>query len=175
MLKKITFAAMVVLAALMVKADWLYWQVDVSEGVNASVSSFSAAAFYVEDGSGNKTMLFGPAWADDTDLATGDYTGTKISGPLEIDLSGYSTDQYTFFVEMLNYAAETESFTSAGEGYRWSYTELTSSGYTSAGRLDTPSFATGGLNMGSPTPEPTSGILILIGGAMLALRRRRQV
>ena len=42
---------------------------------------------------------------------------------------------------------------------------LTSSGYTSIGGGSTPD--------PSGVPEPTSGLLLLVGGAMLALRRRR--
>ncbi|MBR4652032.1 MAG: PEP-CTERM sorting domain-containing protein [Kiritimatiellae bacterium] len=45
----------------------------------------------------------------------------------------------------------------------------TGSGFTTAGDK----FPTAGWSGGSNVPEPTSGLLLVLGGAMLALRRRR--
>ena len=86
------------------------------------------------------------------------------------DLGTYGSSDYSFFVELLNNSG-TSVFTQASPV---SYDSLVSSGYVSATALSVPAAAlTGGFN-GASVPEPTSGVLLLIGGAMLALRRRRR-
>ena len=113
-------------------------------------------------------MLFRSA--SDFDDATG--TGTQLAMQ-QTDISAYTGSQYSFFVEMVNYAANPETIT---KGATYSYQNLVDAGYVSFGADDVTAVtmaATSG-NMGSAVPEPSSGLLLLIGGAMLALRRRRQ-
>lgn len=166
MMKKITVAVAIAFAAVFAKADFLFWQV-------SDVGEFSMASLSVQ-ANGQVLEELEAVGAEGVDFESV-FTGTT-TGLQQTDISAYSGSQYTFFVEMLTYNAGTDSFTSNGTGYRWTYDELVSSGYISAGGISTPDLAAfGGLNMGSPVPEPTSGILLLVGGALLSLRRRRAV
>lgn len=85
------------------------------------------------------------------------------------DLGTYGDSSYSFFVELIN-ASGSPVYTQKAAT---SYDNLLSSGYVSASALDRPTGAVSGGFNGASVPEPTSGVLLLIGGAMLALRRRR--
>lgn len=85
------------------------------------------------------------------------------------DLRTYGDSRYSFFVELINASGSLVYTQKAAT----SYDNLLSSGYVSASALDRPTGAVSGGFNGASVPEPTSGVLLLIGGAMLALRRRR--
>lgn len=146
-----------------VSADTLYWQIDTSSAGDRGYSGDAAyAALYV-------TTVEGKG---DTAAAT----TTRLDGYYDLsegttfttELGDYGGSQYSFFVELLN--ASGDSWTQ----YTSTYDNLVSSGYVSTSPLSVPTQAlSGGMN-GAAVPEPTSGVLLLIGGAMLALRRRRR-
>ena len=151
--------------------------------VVASVMMFASAAsagtlyWQVDDDSGNIGVEL---WMVDTTKSEGDegyktsFTDGLIDAPTGIqqaDITNYTGDQYLFFVELYNYASNTST-----EGYKWGYQDLVSSGYVAFGATDFPTVsanAAAHTNFGN-VPEPSSGLLLLMGGAMLALRRRRQ-
>lgn len=166
-MKLITKLAVVVAVGLMtsaVSAGTLYWQVTSDTGVD-----FSVARLVVSDGT-TTTYLPNSDGILATDFDAGTGTGTYLTMQ-QTDISSYTADTYSFYVEMINYVTDAQT-----QGATYSYQDLLSAGYVSFGADDVTAVtiaATAG-NMGSPIPEPSSGLLLLMGGAMLALRRRRQ-
>lgn len=141
-------------------ADILYWQVP--------------AGAYVEQRFGTDygyTKLYAMVNGDEVSLNQGgwsyapsmhDATPAQVA---EADFSGISPD--SFFVEYYNYENQV-----LGHSHTFSLASLAKSGYVSAGG-NPPTVATG---VWTPTfiiPEPTSGMLMLLGFAGLALRRKR--
>ena len=158
---KVAAVAFAALVAVTAKADALYWQVD--EG--STTESFQYAILNVTDGT-TATRLAG-ASAEGT--APNQYVSLQNT-----DISSYASSGYSFFVELANY--NNGSWEVVTSGTPVIYDNLVSGGYVAT------SFQQGlnisrGYNLGAgaaAVPEPTSGLLLLIGGAMLALRRRRQ-
>lgn len=156
--KKLVLLTVVAVGALVGRADALYWMVDTT----------ADNAWYTGSGDWAYAQVFAKDANGGTfELGDGSFL-EKGSGPILADLLAYGDSTYSFFVELYNSSGER-----VHTGFDFSYDSLLKSGYVSTGGVQTPSFlATGGWN-GAAVPEPTSGVLLLIGGAMLALRRRR--
>ncbi len=155
-------AGALLLAGASASAGTLYWQVTAAEN-----QTFQEAWLVAENKStGNQTYLEGT----DSDGASPSTTPL-----MQTDLDGYESDAYLFFVEMSNYNSDTQEYDTVATGYKYGYQDLVSSGYVATGAIDvnTVIAAASAANFAS-VPEPSSGLLLLIGGAMLALRRRRQ-
>lgn len=165
-MKRFLLSALAVAAAASLRASTLYWQVS-DQGAG---NEFSYARVRATQTPGGDGTVVASAVADGVTDQTG--TGTQVS-PVVSDLGSTDYSGYYFYVEMVNYA-DGSSTRSVNKDYPWSYSQLVSSGYISTGNsVATPSaFASGALDGGS-VPEPTSGMLLLMGGALLALRRRR--
>ena len=165
-MKKLVCLACAAVLGLVASADTLYWQVDTSaDNAYAPIKNqtFSYAKLYATDGTTTTELASVAAEADG-----------KTMKPTLTDLGVYGSNTYSFYVELLNYA-NGESTSVYTQPYASTYNELVSAGYVSTQAMATPEgFALGGFN-GAAVPEPTSGVLLLIGGAMLALRRRRRM
>ena len=164
-----TFAVILSMAVLPSLADVeaLYWQV--TSDMNPTPIQFQAAAMVAEDGSGNKVYLNdsnGNAWQ----AANNDKTTTESIASIWNDT--YASG-YTFYIELMNYDNGnwyTAGTIDKGTG-NWSYDDIKANIFSSSSMA---------MNLATPLksgtahiPEPTSGLLMLVGGALLALRRRR--
>lgn len=162
MFKKLVACSAVSAMALFASADVLYWQVESPD----ADATFTAANLYVTGGGlSSPVQLESVAPFDDTPGTMTDLTQT--------DLGSYGSSDYSFYVELANY---TGASLTDNKAYTWSYNELVSAGYIATNPFDSSAAASAASagNLGSPTPEPTSGMLLLIGGSLLALRRRRR-
>lgn len=156
-MKKITLAVAVLLA-LVSQADYIYWMVE-----SNPANGYQWDTAYLKQQNGDTvTQLGSLTWAD-------------AQGYLEDEAYAYSTlganyTEATFFIELWNsskFAARSEAQTYAQVknnifgGNPMSPVAAAASGFMPAG---------GTYNV----PEPTSGLLFLIGGMLLGLKRRRQ-
>lgn len=147
-----------------------------------AVSSASAGTLYWQV-TADSNKQFDEAWLVATDGNTTDYLDNRASDgqnpsstPLtQTSLDGYEGDAWSFYIEMCNYNSVDDEYTTVATSQSYSYQDLVTAGYVATGFADANSVMTAaaGANMGA-IPEPSSGLLLLMGGAMLALRRRRQ-
>ena len=157
-ISKFAVAAAVMLFASAASAGTLYWQVDGSD-LGESEDGWGAELWMLDKTDNSKTSL-------------SDGLIDAPTGVQQADITSYTGDQYLFYVELVNYSTGTST-----DGYKWSYGDLVSSGYVATDFRDSPTaYANAGAHsiFTNNVPEPSSGLLLLMGGAMLALRRRRQ-
>ena len=162
-ISKVAVAAAVMLFASAASAGTLYWQVD-------NVDDFADQLGASTEGYGAELLMYNKETKETTSLTDG-YTIDAPTGIQQADITSYTGDQYLFFVELVNYSTGAST-----EGYKWSYNDLYSSGYVAIDARDIPTVSANAGAHGNfaNVPEPSSGLLLLVGGAMLALRRRRQ-
>lgn len=157
---KVLVVASTFLVAFTVNAGTLWWQVD----AGTTDQAFTMAILNVEGGN-----LAGPqriAGANAEGTAPDQYVAVQNT-----DISNYSSSDYSFFVELVNGTVDNV----VTKGASVNYTDLQQ--YIATGFMDGSALAAG-FNMwagAAAIPEPSSGLLLLMGGAMLALRRRRQM
>ena len=179
-MKKVVVMGLAVLAAVVANAASINWKTSLSGGAVYSDSSTvlaSGTAYLIDASVLSQAKLAsaiegGKSFADVTSgktLANAAVSAGKINNTFATD-SYAAGDSVNFYVVVLNgnnyYASESVAATVKGVGDTTVQFKLTA-GTKAAGAWKD---ATG---TGGGVPEPTSGLLLLVGGAMLALRRRR--
>jgi len=162
-LLKSLLASTALLLASSASAGTLYWQASTESG-----DTFDYALLVAEDKTtGTKTTLDA--------LASQESGNSTLVTQTSLD-SLADPEAYLFYVEMVNYTGGDPAYEVVDTGYKYGYGDLVSSGYVATGAIDANTARANALNgnMGSHIPEPSSGLLLLMGGALLALRRRRQ-
>ena len=166
-MKKILLFLAIATWGAIASADYLFWMV-AEDYADESYSDYSATlyAFKANDESVSPVALdtanhsaIAAAWDDDPVV------------PFGADLATY-TEGWSYYVELTN-----GSKTLSNKDYAVSYGS-TAEQYINRGGLSVPSGLTGGFGSQTGTynvPEPTSGLLFLVGGMLLGLRRKRRV
>lgn len=158
MKKLLTFVVLAV-AGIAANAGYLYWQAPTT--TPDGISSYNYATLWTStDGSkytaindGGSTLYFDATTANDTDVGNATY----------------------FYIELVNYDSVT--FTSVGQSGKEhviTYGDL-SGAYHSALATDLTKMAAWVGSSYHAVPEPTSGLLMLMGFAMLGLKRKKEV
>lgn len=179
------FTLLVAMCCLSAKADeqLLWWLVTADDtvedwyGSESTVAAIGAtdARLRVMDSGGNATYLDFYVWDDDGE---GNITQVKLDGingtfiPVEAwaDVSGYTSAEYSFAVELGNFV-NGEWVTTLVNSEPVPYNNMQSHiGSWSDIQSDLTSYW---IPSSYSVPEPSSGLLMLIGGVLLALRRRK--
>ncbi len=161
-LKMILAVALMSVALDGLQAGTLLWQ------VNNNPQNYNYAALIAKNGENEEYVEL--VDADGNKFSPSVYTAPATSsgtGVQYADVSSYNSD-WSFYVEMLNY--ENGEWEQGWTGPTMSYDSL--SGYISDGGI-----SAGSVNVWTASvtiPEPTSGLLLLVGGSLLALRRKRR-
>lgn len=170
------------------QAEVIYWMGDASKN---QIDFVYAHVGVVKNGDMDNVICYlnFPDGATEEDPITGEII--PLSGKSELgcmddymtgaswaDISNYTSNEYGFFVEIMNYGKpNTDPFGEdrwfvAGHSNVSSYQDLVSAGHVYANSLSTPNLSAAW----APTvmiPEPSGALMILLGLAALNLRRRR--
>lgn len=172
-MKRIFTALFVAAASYVASADLLYWMIDQSNSDPAiefsyarivAVSDTTGETQYLTIGDNGSQYLA----ANGVNGQTEPYVGTA-TGVTHTDLSGLSSTDYSFFIEL--YSMATGQEVKVGQSEIAAYSQLTASIYEQG--LGLPSLEKAWNPTITNVPEPTSGVLMLFGLAALGLRRRR--
>lgn len=166
-IRKVLFACMAVAACLSLRADILYWYVDSpSEDESTFMTAYNTAKEKLGDGTLSVGLYQGDSLLQKIGLEVSD-DGSIVSSGLFAIQSSVETDKAFRWEIMAN---ATSYFTSGTVTYS---DLLAASAITSLPLDNYTAYNVAGLTW-TAVPEPTSGLLLLVGGALLALRRRRR-
>ena len=176
-MKKLIVAAAVVCAAVFAQAATVNWTISgvKAEGNTSPTAGWAVMAFYTEAGAGSDAIVSAINSKTAGSLAF-DTQALKVSmskgkyGPADVAVAGLDTSKnYDFYFVVFNDADATKATAYAMESaLDKSYSGMDAK-YAVGGAF---SSSTAWSPISSGVPEPTSGLLVLLGVAGLALRRR---
>ena len=193
-MKKILFGLSIAVAAMSSQASYLYWQVtDTTVTADTCLSKLASdeTASYVArlragtagtDASTFSTYMDNGTFAEgvqNTGFALGTFNqpvslSVADGGAMKVDLGTIAADSTTqmYYVEILKWDSVNNAFTQVAVSQMQSYADLSESGYVGNELIDIPSIKVWA-GTSYAAPEPTGGMLVMMGLAFLGLKRRR--
>ena len=163
-MKKLVVMFAAVVFATVASADVLYWMVTEDKYTGGDVNVY--AVYTGEPPAG--PHLVGTATASQVADAL-DYVDPADAQPFQADVGSYVGAGWSYYIELV---------TSDTVLSRVTWEQATTAGYLSSGAMSVPTGINGATAFGGAAanvPEPTSGLLFVIGGMLLGLKRKRQV
>lgn len=193
-MKKILLGLSIAVAAMSSQASYLLWQVtDTVVAGDACLSTLASdeTASYVtrlragesgKDASTFSTYMDDGTFAagvQDTGFALGTFNqaaslSVADGGAMKVDLGTIAADSTTqmYYVEILKWDSVNNAFTQVAVSQMQSYADLSGNGYVGNELIDIPN-VTIWAGTSYAVPEPTGGMLVMMGLAFLGLKRRR--
>ena len=176
--KSLTILTCMALGAMFVaQADpLLYWMVD--QGSGDAIEFSVARVKYInssDDSTGYLTLVDENGGTSQGILASGGSLPGTSTAATWADLAGMTGSEYTFLVELL--ASDGHGgLTAVGGSQAKSYNDLVSAGSVAPNALNIGTVdLTAWTGTSYAVPEPSGALLMLVGGSLLALRRRRKI
>ena len=165
---KLILALAALSVAHLASAEMLYWMIGDKTNGGANTIAFNYAAVYASNG--DETVAL-PKDVDGGEIyGNEDLTSITTTNPQMTELGeGFAWKDYSFYVELLAWDGVNE--TTVGHSETLSYAQLVSQGHIVPSGMGIPPTA----HIWMPTtaaPEPSSALLLLVGGALLFLKRR---
>ena len=152
------------------KADYLYWQVTDSMYSQAGLADDSSrySALYAKYN--DQYYMLGSV--ADTALGTFDTSESRGKSLSPNPIPDWDASGVSYYVELASYDSSTGAWTGKGNYGELSYSQIANVSATALKQVQATwsgmtTYAAGAV------PEPTSGLMLLVGMAMLGLKRRR--
>ncbi len=176
-MKKFLIGFALVMAATMSQASYLYWQVTSPGGAvdtsDSSTHPWTYTIYATNNGGTTGTALTSYIYNDDTDAydsIVNPVSSTQAAEGIYADLSTYTTG-YSYYIEISGYNSANGRDGWVNRSEMLSYADASGNITATLSSMATvPAAWTGG---SFSAPEPTGAMLLLVGGALLALKRKR--
>lgn len=162
-------------AATLANAAYMNWQVDPSTSDNAGDFTYTAAriGYYDTAAAAGYSDLAAMDSAGKLTYNDGAYSApNQAMGETAQYSFGASPDQYSYFIELVNYNAASHAYEHVAYSEALTYEQLVEKNYVDTGlEIGTPAVAWHGSSYNA-VPEPTSVVMVMFGLAFLGLKRR---